>query len=91
MAIKTVEIICIPCPKCKHLKQVVSDIIKDIGLRNKIKIVYDFQFIANTKNISQYGLGPSQAPVLIINGNVEGAGRIDNIALKNKLNGIHLY
>lgn len=91
MPIKSVEIICIPCPKCEQLKKVVSDIIRDIGLRNKIKIVYDFKFIANTRDVSKYGLNPSQTPVLIVNGNVEGAGRIDNIALKNKLNGIYLY
>lgn len=85
MAIRSVEIICLPCAKCDQLKNMIINTIKNIELTGKVKIVYDFKITPSLRDVSRYGLNPSQTPILIVNGTVESAGRVDIIALKNKL------
>ncbi|MFH1201415.1 MAG: thioredoxin family protein [Candidatus Omnitrophota bacterium] len=85
MPIKTVEIMCMPCPKCEDLKMRIVEIINSIERENKIKIVYELKHTPTLKDIGKYSLNPSQVPVLIVNGNVESAGKIEPNLLKNKL------
>lgn len=89
MAIRSVEIICLPCAKCDQLKTMIINTIKNIEIQGKAKIVYDFKITPNLRDVSKYGLNPSQTPILVVNGTVESAGKIDLIALKNKLSMLH--
>ncbi len=89
MPIKSIEIICIPCKKCQGLENNIRNMIKSIESINRIKIIYDFKHTKDLKNITRYSLNPSQVPVIIINGQVEFAGRIDLINLRRKLDFIH--
>jgi hypothetical protein len=43
------------------------------------------------RDIATYSLNPSQTPALIINGNVEMAGRIERLTLKSKLEALNKY
>jgi len=91
MPIQSVKIMCIPCPKCERVKKLISDTIKLIELQNKVKIIYDFKQTPNLTRVSQYSVNPSQAPIVIINGNVEFAGEVQQTVVKNRLEAIHRY
>lgn len=91
MPIRSIEIICLPCPKCDQAKEKITQTIKGIEIQNKVKIAYEFKHTPNLYEISKYALSPSQAPVVVINGNVEFAGKIDAAALKNKLESINRF
>jgi len=85
MSIKTIEVMCLPCPKCEQLRDKIAQVIKGIEMQNKVKIPYEFKHTPHLKDISKYSLGPSQAPVVIINGKVEFAGRVELPVLKMRL------
>ena len=85
MTIQSVEVICIPCPKCEGLEQKIRSMIDNVGIINKIKIVFEFKHTAKLEVISQYALSPAQTPVILINGQVEMAGKIDPILLRRRL------
>ena len=91
MPIKTIEIICIPCPKCERVKKFITDAIKLIEIQNKIKIFYDFKHTTNLLQLSQYSVNASQAPVVIINGNVEFSGQVTQDVVKNRLEAMNRY
>ena len=91
MPINSIEIMCIPCPKCERVKTLISDAIKQIELQNKIKIVYSFQQTPNFLKASQYSVNPSQAPIVIINGNVELSGQVTLDVVKKRLEAINKY
>lgn len=91
MPIKTIEIICLPCPKCSPLREKITTLIKTMEMQNKVKIVYEFKTTPNLREIGKYSLSPSQAPVLLINGNVEFAGKIDMNALRLRLEAINKF
>jgi hypothetical protein len=91
MPIKSIEVICIPCPKCTPLKPKIDEIIRGIEMRNKIKIIYEFKQTPNLAEISKYALNPSQTPAVIINGNVEIAGQVNMLILKNRLEAINRH
>lgn len=91
MPIKSIEIICIPCSQCEKLRKNIEEIIKGIELQNKTKIFYEFKHTPHLRDISKYSLNPSQAPAVIVNGNVEMAGNIERLALKRKLEAMHKY
>ena len=91
MPIKTIEIICTPCAKCAPIKPKIDEIIRGLEMVNKVKIVYEFKQTPNLREISKYALNPSQAPVVVINGNVEMAGPVNMLILKNKLEAINKY
>ncbi len=85
MAIRTIEIICLPCGKCEQLKAMVINTIKSIELQGKTKIMYDLRITQSLLNVTNYGLSPAQTPVLLINGVVEAAGKIDQGVIRHKL------
>ena len=89
MAIRTIEIMCIPCSKCAQLKSAISTIIKDIEQRNKIKITYSLIHTPHLRNVSNYAVNASQAPIVIINGSAEFTGVTSLGLLKTKLESIH--
>jgi hypothetical protein len=89
MAIKTIEIICIPCAKCDMVETKIREAIKSIEQDNKIKIAYEFKRTINLRDISKYNISPSQAPAVIINGALEFAGRIETSIIKRRLEAIH--
>jgi hypothetical protein len=83
--IRSIEIICPVCPKCENLENRIREIIKNIEAMNKIKIPYELRVTRNMQEISKYSLNPSQTPAILINGNVEFAGRFEFMLLKKKL------
>lgn len=87
MAIRSVEIICLPCAKCEQLRNMIVSTIKNIELQSqgKIKIMYDLRITHSLQSVTNYGLSPAQTPILLINGVVEAAGRIDHGIVRNKL------
>ena len=91
MAIQSIEIICAPCPKCDQLKNRIIEIIKTIGLQNKIKINYEFKHTTNLSEISKFSLNPSQLPAVIVNGSLEFSGLAEAKALRAKLESVHKY
>ena len=89
MPINSIEVICIPCPKCERVKRMITEIIQAIETQNKTKIFYDFRHTPNLQEISKYSLNPSQTPAIIINGHAELAGQVEQLVLKNKLEALH--
>ncbi|MFC1699622.1 thioredoxin family protein [Candidatus Omnitrophota bacterium] len=89
MAIGTIEIMCPPCGKCARVKSMIASIIKEIEMRNRIKITYSLIHTPHLKNVSNYAVNASQAPVVLINGAVEFTGQASLNLLKMKLEQIH--
>ena len=85
MPLQTIEIICVPCLKCDGLEQKIRGMVDNIGVLSKIKISYEFKHTKKLDTISQYALTPAQMPVILVNGQVEMAGRIDSMLLRKKL------
>jgi len=90
MPIKTIEIICMSCPKCEQLKAKIKEAVEAIEVKNRAKITYEFKLTTDLRRISNYSLNPSQLPAVIINGNLEFCGQIDASALRTKLGSIHI-
>lgn len=88
MAIKSIEIMCIPCPKCTQAKRFIDDTIKALEFQNKTKITYDFKHTTNLLKASQYSVNASQAPIILINGNVELSGQLSLDVVKKKIEGM---
>jgi len=89
MPIKSMELICAPCPKCMEVEQKLRDIVKSLEAIYRIKIPFEFIHTKNLLNISKYSLNASQTPVLLINGNVEFAGKLDWILIRKRLEAFH--
>ena len=89
MSIRSVEIICRPCPKCANLEPIIRQIVKNIEMFHRVKISFDYKHTVDFKEISKYSLNVSQMPVILINGNVEFAGKMDVLLLKKKFDSIH--
>ncbi len=89
MAIRSIEIICIPCEKCERAKRIISEVMKAIEIQFKTKIVYDFKHTTTIANITNYGINPSRAPAILINGRIEAAGRVEHEAMKKRLQLLH--
>lgn len=85
MSINSIEVICLPCPKCQNLELKIRDMIKNIEAMLKRKIVYELKLTRTLKDITNYSLNPSQTPAVLINGEVEFAGKVDFILLRRKL------
>lgn len=85
MPINSIEVICLPCPKCQNLEVKIRDMIKNIEAMLKTKIVYELKLTRTLRDMTNYSLNPSQTPALLINGQVEFAGKIDFIILRRKL------
>ncbi|MDD5730100.1 MAG: thioredoxin family protein [Candidatus Omnitrophica bacterium] len=89
MPIKSIEIICLPCPKCEALERKIMEAIRGLEFQYKIKLTFDFKKCTNLREMAKYSLNASQTPVVLINGSVEFAGRIDGQAIRPKLDSIH--
>ena len=89
MAIKSVEVICLPCPKCAGLEMKIKEMVKSIGMINKIAINFEYKQTTSLRDISKYSLNPSQTPAILINGVVEFAGKLDMILVRRGLEAIH--
>lgn len=89
MTIKSVEVICKSCAKCRDLEPAIREMIKSMALQNKIVITFDFKHNQDLRALEKFSLGPAQTPALLINGQVEFAGRVDRINLKRRLEIIH--
>ncbi|MFH0876969.1 MAG: thioredoxin family protein [Candidatus Omnitrophota bacterium] len=89
MPIRSIEVICRPCPKCKSLTEEIQQAIKQIEKIRKTTIIYEFKHTIDLRDITKYSLNPSQIPAILINGLVEFAGRVDPTLLKNRLERIH--
>jgi hypothetical protein len=89
MAIRTIEVMCIPCPKCNGIEPQIRQIIKNMEINYKIKIPFEYKSTPNLKEMGKYGLNAAQAPAIIINGKAEIAGRLDQNILKQRLELIH--
>ena len=87
--IKTVEIICLPCKKCEAMKSAIFLAIKTLERKYQIKIRYEFKVTPNLKNISKYSVNASQAPILLINDQVELSGPVKPEMVAAKLDSIH--
>ena len=88
MPIQSIEIICVPCPKCEGLERRIRSMIESIGMSNRTKIIFEFKHTTKLTDISKYSLNPAQTPAILINGEVEMAGRVDPIVLRRKLEAI---
>ncbi|MFA6216652.1 MAG: thioredoxin family protein [Candidatus Omnitrophota bacterium] len=88
MAIKTIEVICRPCPKCEFIEKKIREVIKSLEIQYKTKIFFEFKHTENLKAMQRYSLSPAQVPVVLINGNVELAGRIEAASIKTKMESI---
>ncbi len=91
MAITSIEIICLPCPKFAGLDAKIWGMIKSMEMINKVKISFEFKHTTKLLTISQYSLNPSQTPIIIINGIVEFAGKFDGILMRRRLEEIHKF
>lgn len=89
MAIKSIEIICIPCEKCEYMEFEIHKTIKNMENEFKIRIPFEFKHTITLQSISKYSLNPSQLPAVIINGNLEISGKAPAAIIKNKLSSIH--
>lgn len=89
MPIKTIEIMCAPCHKCDLLKKKILQAIEKVETKYKIKISYEFKQIPHLRDISKYGLNPSQAPVVIINGKPEFAGQVELTTIPARIEMLH--
>jgi len=91
MSIKSIEIMCIPCPKCELVKKFITESIKAIEVKNNIRIIYEFKHTPNLIQASQYSVNASQTPIVIINGTVAFAGQVTPDIVKKKLESMHNY
>lgn len=91
MPIKSIEIICRPCAKCDQMKVKILEAIKNIELQSKRKIIYEFKHTPDFREIGKYSISPSQAPAVIVNGNLEFAGSAEMGVIKMKLESIDKY
>ncbi len=89
MAIKSIEVICLPCPRCEFIIRKLNEAIRSLEYSYKIKIKYEFKHTKNIRNIEKYSVNASQTPVVLINGSVEFAGRIEAATIIPKLDSIH--
>ncbi len=89
MSIKTIEVICVPCDKCKGLEARIRQLVKSIEMIHKVKIPFEFKQTTSLRDLAQYSVNPSQTPVVIVNGIVEFAGKLDIILLRHRLEAVH--
>lgn len=90
MSIKTIEVVCQPCHKCEFIEKKILEALRSLEYEYKIKIPVEIKHSTNIKEIvGKFSLYASQTPVVLINGSVEFAGRIEAAAIRFKLDQIH--
>ena len=87
--IRTIEVICIPCQKCKILKEAIEFAKKTIERKYKITLNYEIKFTPNLKDVAKYSVNAAQAPIMVVNGNVELCGQVRRDAVVAKLDYLH--
>jgi hypothetical protein len=90
MAIKTIEIICRPCSRCKRLTEIVKRSIRGLEVQYQTKIIYEFKITTNLVEAAKYSMNISKRPLLIINGHAEGAGNMEPAAVTARIRKIHM-
>jgi hypothetical protein len=85
MSINSIEVMCVPCAKCEMMKRFIKEAIRTIEFQNKIKIVYTLTHTPNLTKSSQYSVNASQAPIVLVNGNVEFSGQLTQDVVKKRL------
>ncbi len=91
MPIKTIEIICLPCPKCDQAKKIIEETIHEIEEQNKIKVIYEFRHTPNLQEANKYSVNIAKMPIIVINGRVELAGQLTPETIRSKLAYLHKY
>jgi len=92
MSLRTIEIICTPCPKCDEAERKIKQVIKVLEWENKTKYVYDFKKTTDLRQAQKYSANVTLAPFIIVNGALEWTGKIPNIELiKIKIRDIIRY
>ncbi len=89
MAIKKIEVICLPCPRCEFIIKKIKEAIRGLEYEYKIPIKYEFVHTTNLKTMVRYSVNASQTPIVLVNDSVEFAGRIEATAIRPKLDSIH--
>jgi hypothetical protein len=90
MAIRTIEVVCKPCPKCHGIEAQIKNLVNSIGKTKGINIVYSFTHTTDLKGMADLGMNPGVTPVIRINGQVELAGKIDLDVMRKRLEAIHM-
>jgi hypothetical protein len=88
MPILSIEIICRKCSKCEYIEAKLRESIRHLEYKYKIKIPCQIKLNENIREMEKYALNASQRPVVLINGNVEFAGRIHVRFMKAKMDSI---
>ena len=73
---KTIEIICKPCPKCALLKEKIQNILSCLQQKYNVKIVYELKHNPDLRAAEMLGYPANQTPVVLIDGHVEFAGNV---------------
>jgi hypothetical protein len=89
MALKSIEVMCVPCKKCEGLEMKIREMVKNIEATYKTKIPCEYKFTPHLRDIGKFSLNAAQAPIIIVNGIVEFAGRVDFILLRRKLDALY--
>jgi hypothetical protein len=74
--IKSIEIICKPCHRCKLLEERVRLIMDCIQFKYRFRVKYKYKFNKNVRDVEKYGYAIYQTPVLMVNGNVAFVGHV---------------
>ena len=90
---KTIEIICKPCPKCLLLKEKIRNILNCLQQKYNVKIPYELKHNPDIRAAEMLGYAASQLPVVLIDGYVEFVGNVKEeslirMKLENSLKGL---
>ncbi|OGX19032.1 MAG: hypothetical protein A3K83_00555 [Omnitrophica WOR_2 bacterium RBG_13_44_8b] len=88
MAVFNIEIICRKCSKCEFIELKLREAIRQLEYKYQTKIDYELKINEDLREMNKFALSASQRPVVVVNGNVEFAGRIMTRFLKSKLDSI---
>lgn len=73
-----IDILCLPCIKCRNLKNNIERALRISEAEATIRHIVDFS------EFTKHSVNVSQAPILVIEGRVEFAGRVPPIDLLSK-------
>jgi len=88
MAVFNIEIICRRCSKCEFIELKLCEAIRQLEYKYQTKIDYELKLNEDLREMNKFALNASQRPVVLVNGNVEFAGRIQTRFIKTKLDSI---
>tara|TARA_B100000315_G_scaffold242011_1_gene263666 strand:+ start:1261 stop:1557 length:297 start_codon:yes stop_codon:yes gene_type:complete len=76
----TIEIICKPCQKCRNAEEVLLKAIRLLESEYNTHYQYEIKKEANLRKAERYSTNISNAPFVIINGDLAFAGRITDVS-----------